>query len=41
MKDLKNESYQNIVREKINKYRKKTTKIVLINSQGPLIESFV
>lgn len=36
-----NESYQNIVREKIEKYRKGSTKVSLIDSQKLLIESFV
>lgn len=36
-----NESYQNIVREQIEKYRKNQTKVALTNSQKTLIESFV
>jgi ribosomal protein S13 len=36
-----NESYQNIVRKKIEKYRKDPTKITLIDSQELLVESFV
>jgi hypothetical protein len=36
-----NESYQNIVNEKIEKYRKNLTTIVLMDSQKMLIESFV
>ncbi len=36
-----NESYQNIVREKIEKYRKGSTKVSFMDSQQLLIESFV
>ncbi len=36
-----NESYQNIVNEKIEKYRKNLTKIALMDSQKMLMESFV
>lgn len=38
---FKNESYQNIVREKIEKYRKESKSIELAISQDSLIESFV
>lgn len=36
-----NEIYQNIVREKIEKYRKSSTKITLMDSQKLLVDSFV
>ena len=38
---FKNESYQNIVLEKIEKYRKSPTIIALMDSQKLLVESFV
>ncbi len=38
---FKNESYQNIVLEKIEKYRKSSTRIALMDSQKLLVESFV
>lgn len=36
-----NESYQKIVREKIEKYKKGSTKVTLMDSQKVLVESFV
>lgn len=36
-----NENYQNIVREKIDKYREGSTKVALVDSQKLLIESFI
>lgn len=38
---FKNESYQNIVLEKIEKYRKSSARIALMDSQKLLVESFV
>jgi hypothetical protein len=38
---FKNESYQNIILEKIKKYRKSSATIALMYSKKFLIESFV